>query len=330
MDKRLAKVFISCGQSDKYPDEKPTAEKIREYLQSKGFHVYLANDDQKLFDTNQVIIEELESSDYYLFIDFKRENISCSKSRGSLFTNQEFAIALYMNFDKTILLQEEGIEREGFLNYTSLTNIKPFSKKEDVLGMVKEMVESKKWDSNFSRHLIAELIGANQDTYYSDHYGYCNPNPQAKCPLDKYKAKTCSQTVFPCRISNRNPHREARGVRAILKEIKNPGSGRFILHVDGRYLKWAGHKECYEHVIPRNNGRNLDLFCICACAPLEVYLHEDNDAWPKKFVNNKESGELHLTYSIFAEGFPKLEFTIKINLTNDINTTTVELVNKFK
>jgi hypothetical protein len=52
-------------------------------------------------------MRQLETSDYFLFIDFKRERIRCPNIfRGSLFTNQELAIASFLGLE-SIVFQEK-------------------------------------------------------------------------------------------------------------------------------------------------------------------------------------------------------------------------------
>jgi len=71
---------------------------------------------------NSGIIGELKRSDFYVFIDFRRDKLwrhfknlwQQAIYRGSLFTNQELAIAYLLQFDKAIFFQQEGIEHDGF------------------------------------------------------------------------------------------------------------------------------------------------------------------------------------------------------------------------
>lgn len=111
------KVFISCGQAN--PKEKEVAKKLEDWLRTEGFSPYVAIRTQSINDVNSGIIGNLKNSDYYIFIDFRREKISCFKKiyRGSLFTNQELAIAYYLGFDNAIFFQQTGVKRDGLLNY---------------------------------------------------------------------------------------------------------------------------------------------------------------------------------------------------------------------
>ena len=54
---------------------------------------------------NYDIFDQFEKSDYFVFIDFKRENLSSKPAvhRGSLFSNQELAIASFLEIPAVIL-----------------------------------------------------------------------------------------------------------------------------------------------------------------------------------------------------------------------------------
>ncbi len=70
-------------------------------LEECGFEVYVAPDQHSLEGFTQNILSNLEKSEYYLFIDFIREEIENKEEksktsrnfRGSLFTHQELGIA---------------------------------------------------------------------------------------------------------------------------------------------------------------------------------------------------------------------------------------------
>jgi len=99
------KVFVSRGQAS--ADEKEAAEQIAQLLKTEfGLTPYLAITVQGLRDIMR-IVDELRSSDYYLFVDFKRR---------SLFTHQELALAHHLGFTEVIALQhQDAPASEGFL-----------------------------------------------------------------------------------------------------------------------------------------------------------------------------------------------------------------------
>jgi hypothetical protein len=90
-----ARVFISCGQS-RGSDEEKTAHAIAERLIEMGFEPYVAVEEQTVAGLTGNIFERLRKSEYFVFVDFKREPLgSTAVHRGSLFSHQELAIAAF-------------------------------------------------------------------------------------------------------------------------------------------------------------------------------------------------------------------------------------------
>ncbi len=67
-----ARVFLSCGQS-KQSDERDIAHRIEERLRDLGYDPYIAVEEQTLKGVKENIFRQLESAEYFVFIDFKRE-----------------------------------------------------------------------------------------------------------------------------------------------------------------------------------------------------------------------------------------------------------------
>jgi hypothetical protein len=105
-----AKVFLSCGQS-KGSDEPVVTERIAQKICALGFECYVAVAEQSLRGLRENIFAQLESSDYLVFIDFKREELKVNGGlpicRGSLFSHQELAIASFLEIP-VLPLQEKG------------------------------------------------------------------------------------------------------------------------------------------------------------------------------------------------------------------------------
>lgn len=79
MNNLRARVFISCGQS-KGSDEPKMAEEISKRLTDLGFDPYVAVAQQSLRGPKENIFEQLSRSEYFLFVDFKRERFPPSHS----------------------------------------------------------------------------------------------------------------------------------------------------------------------------------------------------------------------------------------------------------
>ena len=144
------KVFISCGQRG---DERKIAAKIASILETDfGLQSYLAFRIQS-FEDIMTITKELESSDYYLFIDFRRDRNTPQEFEYSLFSHQELALAHHLGFEEIIALQEEGVPSEGFLKYI-LSNPANFSNEDELLDKLRELIRTKGWSHSYSRHLV--------------------------------------------------------------------------------------------------------------------------------------------------------------------------------
>jgi len=147
-----ARVFLSCGQR---PEEQEVARRLGKLLETRGFDVYIAVDVQTILDINRGIIRELKNSDCYLFVNFRREMLPCGKYRGSLFSNQELAIAYSLGFDQILVVNQDGILSEGLLKYMGI-NTETFLDVSDCCATVERVLDRAKWMTDYSRRLRAD------------------------------------------------------------------------------------------------------------------------------------------------------------------------------
>jgi len=145
-----ARVFISCGQAN--DEERATAANIASELQANGFETYVAIQAQSIEDVNSGIISSLKRSDYYLFIDFKRDEME-KVARGSLFTNQELAIAYVLGFERVLFFQQAGVRLEGLLGYMG-SNPTKFQQSSELPSLVIAAINARHWQPDYSRHLV--------------------------------------------------------------------------------------------------------------------------------------------------------------------------------
>lgn len=168
-----ARVFISCGQS-KESDEVHISDAIRARLEQLGFDPYVAVAEQTLREIRENIFEQLRKSEYFLFVDFKRELLIRTERRGlwdsiarlfpmgdqqvcrgSLFSHQELSIASFL--DITVLaFQERGVKpTDGLLQFLQ-TNCIPFTDKHTLPNLVADLVRQRGWDPTWRNELILE------------------------------------------------------------------------------------------------------------------------------------------------------------------------------
>lgn len=144
-----ARVFISCGQK---PGEERIAAKVRDLVRDElGFCPYLAVEVHSSQSLTGGIYQKLTTADYFLFIDFARDEIKSGGWRGSLFSNQELGIASYLDID-TIPFLQEGIPLEGILKYIQGNPIR-FHSDEELLEKIPHEIRAAAWNPQSRKEL---------------------------------------------------------------------------------------------------------------------------------------------------------------------------------
>jgi hypothetical protein len=148
-----SRVFVSCGQNGS--DERKLAGKVGNLLLKRGFDVYVAIDVQTILEINTGIIRELKNSDCYLFVNFRRDRIGDNLYRGSLFSNQELAIAYAFGFERILVINQEGVLPEGMLRYIGI-NTETFLDSDNCSATVERALDRSGWTPHYSRRLRAD------------------------------------------------------------------------------------------------------------------------------------------------------------------------------
>ncbi len=306
-----ARVFISCGQVT--AEERQVATIIKEWFARRGFEPYVAIQAQSLADINSGIIGELKQSDFYVFIDFHRERLVSAGGfinpfkryphRGSLFTNQELAVAFLLQFDNAIFLQQEGIEHEGLLRYMG-SNAQRFATLQDVPALVEQLVVARHWDPSYTRHLSLGATHWAGPLMYGDHTGQH------------------SVRVFEVDVHNRRHELGALNAIARLRQIVSPDRS-VNSAIDRSPLKTTGQPGYTQVIWPQSHAA-WDLFAVRMDAPPAIYLNSALDVAPRSPLISLP-GEYVLTYEIFAENFPVLRFDVRLSVSNDPLTTSAIL-----
>lgn len=278
------KVFISCGQSSER--ERKTADRIKKLLKEKfDLESYLAVGVQSLNDIMR-ITDELRSSDYYLFIDFVRNNAPCI----SVFSHQELALAHHLGFSDIIVLQEKGAPREGFLRYLQANPI-TFDNDEELISKIEVLVQERKWSCSYSRNLVIEQLGFSEVFQYTDHTG------------------SFLEVVWRVRVHNRRPDVAAVGSVCILDYLEQGNGGRVDI-IDRSYLKWAGQAGYDRTILPKDYG-DIDLFAT-HLHEQGIFLHSLRDTPRAPIVVDND--RYRLFFKLFSRGFKIVEFSVELEL----------------
>jgi len=315
-----ARVFISCGQRKKanltkmgkenvnlITPEFKIAQQISNELTKLGFKPYVALEQQELEGVKEAIFKELSNSEYFLFIDFRREQlceegtIDCvwnGEYRGSLFSHQELAIATFQGL-KVLAFQEEGVKKDdGILKFIQ-ANCKSFSDRKKLPSVVALEVQ-KKWKPNWRNELaLNRLSGDYQDA-------------QNQGVLGRY---------YHIRVLNNHKDRIARNCVGYIEHYINLETGE-TKDFELVELKWKGVKT-QAISIPPKKSRFLDAFHIEHDWPhhvrlgLNPHLVDSSSLMNEYRVNGL--GNHELDYVVFSEDFSPARAKFRLHLGTKIN-----------
>jgi hypothetical protein len=298
-----AKVFISCGQRNA---ERKIARCVAQWFSKQGFEPYVAIEAQSIQDVNSGIIRELRRSDYYVFIDFRRERLRNNQSktnyRGSLFSHQELAIVCALQFEHTIFFRQSDVLLEGLAKYMA-SNATVFDHPDEVPDLVAKAVQLRQWNPRYSRNLVVQKLHFRSKPWsYADMFG----------------------RFLHVDIENRRPDTGAGETVARLAAI-TLASGTRKVSPNHSPLKVTGQWMAYEQTIwPRSHGA-FDLLCVDAKVGYRVYLNNALDVTPRPILF-EQLGEHFLEYEVFARGFDVRHFGVKLQLTAKCEEAKAELV----
>jgi hypothetical protein len=295
---RMSRVFVSCGQDS--TSEREAAAAIQKRLESLGFEVYVAIAAQSVEDINSGIIRSLKRADYYIFVDFRREPIE-GGFRGSLFTNQELAIATFLSFERVLFFQQRGMKLEGLLRYSG-SNAAIFDEPAELPVLIGTTMQARGWWSDYSRHLRATRL---RITNESITYG-----------------EICGRFLY-IDIENRRYDIAAFDTVARLMTIRF-NRGLAAPSPIRSPLKVTGAPAYAQTIWPRDHGA-LDVLAVDADSPTRVYLNSALDVTPLP-VLVEGVGSYIFEYAVLARDFPILRFAIDLSVTGSLATTTARLV----
>ncbi len=315
--KRRAKLFLSCGQRADL-DELRFGQAVRDALDYRkgglGYDVFFAKGEQEPHPVVQVIFRELRDSDYYVFIDFKRERLVSGLSggstlstenapsgkelfRGSLFTHQEFAIACYLGLPFATFREgkEQEIEALGGIVGSVLGNLEHFEKTspESLASQVSDFIKTRGWPINSRGRLDLRFAG---DIGHRD-----------KDPTEGWIS------YYHLNIVNLHARRAATNCFAYIDSIIDQRTGR---RVDKGYtceLKWEGTKLQGVRIGP-GNSRGIDACIVYHGNPPHLMFRPETDA-----ENHKTRAEIDqpliVNYVVSCDEFreAKQSFFIKLN-----------------
>ena len=321
-----ARVFISCGQriTSDYLEtithnnaslttpELTIAKKVFGKLEKLGYEPYLALEQQTIQGVKEGIFENLENAEYFLFIDFKREglyrdgtiNFDSGEARGSLFSNQELAIAAFQGLE-ILAFQEKGVKKkDGLLEFIQ-ANCKTFSDRKKLPQLVIKEVR-KKWNPNWRNELFIEPVAGFVDRVLNPTEG-----------LGKY---------FHIKVANKHKDRVARNCVAYVERIKNleTGNSRVLEFVE---LKWKGVITA-SISIPAKSQRSLDALHVNYAQPNAAILglnpHIVDFSGYANDYRISGTGDYQIDYVVFSDNFAPARAGFRLHIGTNLTDITFQ------
>lgn len=306
-----ARVFISCGQA-KGTKEETTAIAISDRLRALGFEPYVAIQEQSLRGLKENIFARLEESEYYLFIDFKREKLLGKRGRryyrGSLFAHQELALASYLGLE-VLAFQEVGVKTDDGIMRFVQANATTFTDARLLANVVADKIRERGWDPNWRNELMLRRDAGQ----YSDAERI-EPTPGG--------ARRFMARFFHIDVQNRHLRKIATNCYVYLARVVNIETSEEI-PLRSIEFKWAGYVLPNAAILP-GQARRFDGLWLAIDRPCEVQFNIYSDAtdyYPRIPVGR---GRYRLTYQVISENFPPASGSFVLNLGNSIQQTTLE------
>ena len=284
-----AKVFISCGQK-KDTQEVEVASSIAKVFEELGFEPYIATQEQTLRGLKENIFSHLTTSEYFLFVDFAREQFAnSSEYHGSLFSHQELAIASYLDL-QVIAFQQKGVKPlDGMLGILQANTI-PFDDAKKLPEMVREQVKKAGWRADWKNAL---RITRNSTEF--DDAQIVNQRGQPKARF------------FHLTVENLNPYKPAVNCTAYVETVTDLRTNSPITFRTAE-LKWAGYVLPSVAVMPRSY-RELDAFFVLHDTPQVLHFNCFTDSG--YFMRPIQGpGQFRLNYIVVSENFPQARISV--------------------
>ena len=303
-----ARVFISCGQR-KDTEEVKIATEIANELTVLGFEPYIAVTEQTLKGVKENIFTKLRETEYFLFIDFKRERLfkgndpflDTGNYRGSLFSHQELSIATYEDYE-VLAFQEESVKKDdGILKFIQ-ANCIPFTDVKSLPSFVIQKVKERGWNPNWRNTLSLNRL-------VTDYEDPMSPRGRGR--------------FYHVRVFNNHKSKIARNCFAYVEGIKNINTGQKSTF-ELVELKWKGIKKETVSIVPKS-FRYLDAFNILFSQPAvaNLGLNDFLIDWSgyREMYRIIGLGDYEVDYVIFSENFSPARAKFILHMDAQIQNT---------
>ncbi len=303
-EKPRARVFISCGQS-KNSDEEATAAAVRKTLEDLGFEAWLAYQQQTLSGVKEHIFQKLDNSEYFVFVDFRREQLGrTGVYRGSLFSHQELALASYLGID-VLAFREVGVKKlDGLLSFLGGEAIEFEHKRtlpNKIAKEVRKRIRNGKWNPHWRNEIVLESKPTHTDF------------PSEKGLLRRF---------FNISALNRHRNKVATNCYVYLERATRLDPSEPIPLHHTFELQWEGFRLPYANILP-GQFRRFNAFCIPFDSPTRLQFSGLFSDWPGLFPDIQSAGRYNLDYLVLSSNFPPARRSFRLTLAPVLDSTTL-------
>ncbi len=274
---RSARVFISCGQRSER--DKDIGLAIEKHFASRGFETYFAEKVHSSEALTESIFRFLDQSEYFVWVDFRRDPLDEDEYRGSLFVGQELAIATFLKLPG-IGFVEKGVRREGIAEY-QIYNAITFEDSTEIISALEQQT------ANWDKDSVNELAIRYEPSAISR--GLKNENQQV---ADWYHLE----------ITNRSKRKHALSCLAYVTKIDDMNS-RATIDLPTNELNWAGIGDVTAHIIAGAH-RDLDAFFVIHGQPyIRFHQRPLGTNNPRYHLLDLGPGRYRIEYTVISTNF---------------------------
>lgn len=249
---------------------------------ARHYDPYIAVTEQSLRGVKENIFARLAQSEYFIFIDFKREKLPKQNGgghRGSLFCHQELALAAFLE-KPAILFQEVGVRRlDGIMQFLQ-GNCQEFSDRNSLVAAVLAEITKRGWRSGWRGELALER----ENGQFGD---------------ESHAGRTVR--YFHLKVSNCHISQTALNCYAFLEHVIDLSSNK-SLDLKLVEYKWRG-VPFPNVVIPYGSFRELDAMLAYHDNPGTINLCSFSDS-PRHIHQIFNPGTYRLTFAVHSQNFP--------------------------
>lgn len=307
---RKARVFISSGQSE--GQEREIANHVRDELERMGYEPYVAVNEQSLGAINDNIFRRLVDTEYFIFIDFKRDKLEDSSYRGSLFSHQELAIATFLGKDP-LIFQEDGVRKDDGILKAIQGNAFPFSDRNLLPDAIPNKVKRRGWTSTWRNELVIER----NEKEYLETVQYSHNITAVMSYAMEHKDELGKKTRW-YRLEVRNCHDRKIAFNCVvyLESYRNVEKDDEPKSIPAIELKWA-YVKAPSVMIPPRSSRLVDAFHVSPNNPGEIFLGINTfltDYETEAQHTLKGPGKFEVNFIVHSSDFPSVRATLILEI----------------